>query len=164
MTPSILCLSIMPLVGSNPPPTPVSQLVKSHIVNELKKSNHELLVNFDTKTCSNIIFYQEELSSMTLSGETPIWSGEKSVSYTDAIAGRELFFEEHLNDNVQNLSDLSSTRDNNSFKKNWKKWALWTGAAVIAGYATYKIIDSRGSSGSSDAGNSSVALQKGIRF
>lgn len=140
MNPLTLCLSIAPLNGTVRAPQPVSEIVHNHVIQEMRRESPNLRVSFRDPACPNVIHYEEGISSITITGSTTVWNGQKQISYTDALAQRPISFEENL---LTPSPAETSTIDNSGASSSWKRWAFWTGVGLVTAGVGYHIYHSR---------------------
>lgn len=159
MNPLTLCLSIVPLGSVSHAPSPVIEIVQNRIIQQIKQENPLLLVNFGSASCPNVIHYEEDLSSLKLLGSAGLWSGEKSISYTDALSDRPLNFDENLKTPQPPYENVSAVPSSI-----WKSWILWGGIAAVAGSVIYLKTHNSNSSKPSQNKPGTVNLRRGITF
>jgi hypothetical protein len=160
--PLIHCLSIMPVLGTQTStPTPVLEITQQHILRELKRNSPQTTFNIGIATCPNVIHFEEGVSEIKLSGQTPNWNGEKIISYTDALAQRPIEFGGNFSETT-NIPQFTGNLRSKTNKPEWKKWLLWSSVGVAAAGAAYYISQQRGRRANSSSSGQTLAT--GIEF
>lgn len=163
MNPLSLCLSIVPLNGVSTPPAPVTAIVQSHVISELREEHAVLAVNFGAATCPHVIHYEHGLATLTISGEAGVWRGKKQIAYTDALAGRPIDFSANLIETDYDLKNIAALPPATPRSPSWQRWLLWTGVGVVVAGVAYRIYDAK-QDGPRPLPNGSASLQRGVSF